>query len=144
MTRLSARSYPIRDAEYLAQQGLHPVLARLMAARGLHDPRDLSTELESLIKPDALTHVDRAAVFLADAIDAGRRMVIVADYDCDGATACAVGVRGLRALGAHVDYIVPNSWRWPSKKKRPTSSSPSITALPVSRVLMKPIGVASR
>ena len=108
MTRLSARPYAIRDAEYLAQQGMHPVLARLMAARGLHDPRDLSTELDALIKPDALTHVDRAAIFLADAIDAGRRMLIVADYDCDGATACAVGVRGLRAMGASIDYIVPN------------------------------------
>ncbi|MCE2867237.1 MAG: single-stranded-DNA-specific exonuclease RecJ [Oxalobacteraceae bacterium] len=112
MTRLSARPYAIRDAEYLAQQGLHPVLARLMAARGLHDPHDLSTELDALIKPDVLTHVDRAAVFLADAIDAGRRMVIVADYDCDGATACAVGIRGLRALGAHVDYIVPNRFEY--------------------------------
>ena len=112
MTRLSARPYAIRDAEYLAQQGLHPVLARLVAARGLHDPRDLSTELDALIKPDALTHVDRAALFLADAIDAGRRMVIVADYDCDGATACAVGVRGLRAMGAAVDYIVPNRFEY--------------------------------
>jgi len=112
MTRLSARPYAIRDAEYLAQQGLHPVLARLLAARGLHDPRDLSTELDALIKPDVLTHVDRAAIFLADAIDAGRRMVIVADYDCDGATACAVGVRGLRALGAAVDYIVPNRFEY--------------------------------
>lgn len=112
MTRLSARPYAIRDAEYLAQQGLHPVLARLLAARGLHDPRDLSTELDALIKPDALTHVDRAAIFLADAIDAGRRMVIVADYDCDGATACAVGVRGLRAMGAAVDYIVPNRFEY--------------------------------
>ena len=112
MTRLSARPYAIRDAEYLAQQGLHPVLARLLAARGLHDPRDLSTELDALIKPDVLTHVDRAAIFLADAIDAGRRMVIVADYDCDGATACAVGVRGLRAMGAAVDYIVPNRFEY--------------------------------
>jgi single-stranded-DNA-specific exonuclease len=112
MTRLSARPYAIRDAEYLAQQGMHPVLARLMAARGLHDPRDLSTELDALIKPDALTHVDRAAIFLADAIDAKRRMVIVADYDCDGATACAVGVRGLRAMGASIDYIVPNRFEY--------------------------------
>ena len=112
MTRLSARPYAIRDAEYLAQQGMHPVLARLMAARGLRDARDLSTELDALIKPDALTHVDRAAIFLADAIDAGRRMVIVADYDCDGATACAVGVRGLRAMGARIDYIVPNRFEY--------------------------------
>jgi single-stranded-DNA-specific exonuclease len=112
MTRLSARPYAIRDAEYLAQQGLHPVIARVMAARGLKTPRELATELDSLIKPESLTHVDHAAKFLADAIDAHRRMVIVADYDCDGATACAVGVRGLRAMGAKVDYIVPNRFEY--------------------------------
>ena len=112
MTRLSARPYAIRDAEYLAQQGLHPVIARVMAARGLQTPRELATELDSLIKPESLTHVDRAAKLLADAIDANRRMVIVADYDCDGATACAVGVRGLRAMGAKVDYIVPNRFEY--------------------------------
>ncbi len=112
MTRLSARPYAIRDAEYLAQQGMHPVIARVMAARGLQTPRELATELDSLIKPESLTHVDRAAKSLADAIDANRRMVIVADYDCDGATACAVGVRGLRAMGAKVDYIVPNRFEY--------------------------------
>ena len=112
MTRLSARPYAIRDAEYLAQQGMHPVIARVMAARGLQTPRELATELDSLIKPESLTHVDRAAKLLADAIDANRRMVIVADYDCDGATACAVGVRGLRAMGAKVDYIVPNRFEY--------------------------------
>ncbi|MFM7523631.1 MAG: single-stranded-DNA-specific exonuclease RecJ [Betaproteobacteria bacterium] len=112
MTRLAARPYTLRDAEYLAQQGLHPVIACVMAARGLRDPRDLSTDLDALIKPESLTQVDRAAKFLADAIDAGRRMVIVADYDCDGATACAVGVRGLRAMGAKVDYIVPNRFEF--------------------------------
>jgi single-stranded-DNA-specific exonuclease len=83
-----------------------------MAARGLQTPRELATELDSLIKPESLTHVDRAAKLLADAIDANRRMVIVADYDCDGATACAVGVRGLRAMGAKVDYIVPNRFEY--------------------------------
>ncbi len=108
MTRIALRPYSVRQSELLAQQGLHPVLARLMAARGLADPRELSTALDALIAPAALTQVDRAALFLADAIDAGQRMVIVADYDCDGATACAVGVRGLRAMGASVDYIVPN------------------------------------
>lgn len=112
MTRLSARPYAIRDAEYLAQQGMHPVIASVMAARGLQTPRELATELDSLIKPESLTHVDRAAKLLADAIDADRRMVIVADYDCDGATACAVGVRGLRAMGAKVDYIVPNRFEY--------------------------------
>ncbi len=112
MTRIALRPYSVRQSELLAQQGLHPVLARLMAARGLSDPRELSTALDALIAPTALTQVDRAALFLADAIDAGKRMVIVADYDCDGATACAVGLRGLRAMGASVDYIVPNRFEY--------------------------------
>ncbi len=112
MTRLATRPYSIRHAELLAQQGLHPVMARLMAARGLQEPRELATGLDALIRPEALTHVGRAAAFLADAIDAGQRLVIVADYDCDGATACAVAIRGLRALGAEVDYIVPNRFEY--------------------------------
>lgn len=112
MTRLSPRSYSPRHAALLAQQGLHPVMARLMAARGLSEPRELVTELDALVKPAELTHVDRAAAFLADAIAAGRRLVIVADYDCDGATACAVALRGLRLMGAQADYIVPNRFEY--------------------------------
>jgi single-stranded-DNA-specific exonuclease len=84
----------------LRQGGIHPVLARLYAARGLTDARELSSELKALIPPSGLLHIDAAAVFLADAIAARKRMVIVADYDCDGATACAVALRGLRAMGA--------------------------------------------
>ncbi len=112
MTRLSARPYSFRQAELLAQQGLHPVMARLMAARGLQAAAELKTELDALIKPGELTQVAQAAAFLADAIAAGKKLVIVADYDCDGATACAVALRGLRALGAHADYIVPNRFEY--------------------------------
>lgn len=112
MTRIATRPYSIRTSELLAQQGLHPVLARLYAARGLSDSRELNSELTALIAPASLTHVDAAAVFLADAIAANKKMVIVADYDCDGATACAVGLRGLRSMGARVDYIVPNRFEY--------------------------------
>lgn len=96
----------------LRQGGVHPVLARIYAARGLSDPRELSSELAALVPPNALRHIDSAAVFLADAIAAGKRMTIVADYDCDGATACAVALRGLRMMGAQVDYIVPNRFEY--------------------------------
>ena len=112
MTRIVSRPYPVRQAEMLAQQGLHPVMARLMAARGLTETQQLSTTLDALIAPAGLLHIDKAAQFLADAIEAGKKMVVVADYDCDGATACAVAIRGLRALGAHVDYIVPNRFEY--------------------------------
>lgn len=108
MTRLATRSYSYRHAELLRQQGVHPVLARVYAARGLVDASELSSELSSLIAPAGLLHIDAAAVFLANAIDARKKMVVVADYDCDGATACAVALRGLRAMGAKVDYLVPN------------------------------------
>jgi single-stranded-DNA-specific exonuclease len=92
--------------------GVHPVLARVFASRGLLDVSELSSELSALIAPSGLRHIDQAAVFLADAIAAGKKMTIVADYDCDGATACAVALRGLRAMGAQVDYIVPNRFEY--------------------------------
>ncbi len=112
MTRLSTRPYSLRQSEVLRQSGLHPVLARLYAARGVADSSELVTELGALITPGALLHIEKAASFLADAIAQQKKMVIVADYDCDGATACAVGLRGLRMLGAVVDFIVPNRFEY--------------------------------
>lgn len=96
----------------LRQGGIHPVLARVYAARGLTDARELASELQALLAPALLRCIDAAAVYLADAIGAGKKMTIVADYDCDGATACAVALRGLRAMGATVDYIVPNRFEY--------------------------------
>lgn len=112
MTRIAIRPYALRQSEILRQSGLHPVLARLYAARGVTAKDELATELQSLIPPNALLHIDQAAVFLADAIAGQKKMVIVADYDCDGATACAVGLRGLKMLGANIDYIVPNRFEY--------------------------------
>ncbi|NIA57862.1 single-stranded-DNA-specific exonuclease RecJ [Massilia sp. TW-1] len=96
----------------LRQGGIHPVLARVYAARGLTDPRELAVELQALVPPGALRQIDAAATYLADAIAARKKMTIVADYDCDGATACATALRGLWAMGAHVDYIVPNRFEY--------------------------------
>jgi single-stranded-DNA-specific exonuclease len=96
----------------LRQGGIHPVLARVFAARGLTDPRELAIELQALVPPGALRQIDAAATYLADAIAAGKKMTIVADYDCDGATACATALRGLWAMGAQVDYIVPNRFEY--------------------------------
>ncbi|MES2298526.1 MAG: single-stranded-DNA-specific exonuclease RecJ [Pseudomonadota bacterium] len=111
-TRIATRPYPFRTSEMLRQGGVHPVLARLYAARGLVDQSELSSELGALMPPGGLLHIDAAAVFLADAIAAAKRMTIVADYDCDGATACAVALRGLRAMGAQIDFIVPNRFEY--------------------------------
>jgi single-stranded-DNA-specific exonuclease len=112
MIRINVRPYAVRDAEKLIRDGVHPVLARVFAARGLLDAKELNSELSGLIAPSGLLHIEAAAVYLADAIAARKKMVIVADYDCDGATACAVGLRGLRALGALVDFIVPNRFEY--------------------------------
>ncbi len=100
MTRLVTRQASPADAEALARHGLHPVLARLYAARGVTCPEDIETALARLVPPASLKGCEDAAVLLADALAARKRMLVVADYDCDGATACAVAVRGLRMLGA--------------------------------------------
>ena len=112
MTRIAVRSFSTENAGKLAGLGLHPTLARILSARGVREPAELATELPGLVPPAALKGIDQAATYLADAIAAGRRLLIVADYDCDGATACAVGVRGLRMLGARIDYIVPNRFEY--------------------------------
>jgi len=108
MTRIVTRSCSPVDAEVLTRHGLHPVLARLYASRGVCMPDEIETGLARLVPPAELKGCDAAAALLADAIQQQRRMLVVADYDCDGATACAVAVRGLRMFGGHIDYLVPN------------------------------------
>jgi single-stranded-DNA-specific exonuclease len=88
------------------------VLAQLYAARGVIDRGEVESEFSGLIPPARLLHAARAATLLADAIETKQRLLIVADYDCDGATACAVGVRALRAFGADVSYLVPNRFEF--------------------------------
>ncbi|OJX33708.1 MAG: single-stranded-DNA-specific exonuclease RecJ [Burkholderiales bacterium 68-12] len=107
--KIIARDIPPRAVWALEQAGLHPLLARLYAARGVQAPGELDDSLAQLLPPGGLQGVQEAARLLADAIARDQRLCIVADYDCDGATACAVAVRGLRLLGArHVDYLVPD------------------------------------
>jgi single-stranded-DNA-specific exonuclease len=104
---------PVPDtALALAAAGIPPVLARVFAARGVRAPEDLDTGLATLPSYALLKGAEAAAVRLADAIARRERIVIVADYDADGATACAVGVRGLRAMGADVGFIVPNRFEF--------------------------------
>ena len=123
MTRLQTRRVPPRLQWQLEQQGLHPLLARLYAARGVTTKSELDYELKGLLPPAQLTHADAAARLLADALEAEARILIVADYDCDGATACAVGIRALRQLAAgpendpneiaeRIGYLVPNRFTY--------------------------------
>jgi single-stranded-DNA-specific exonuclease len=103
------RDIPPRAVWALEQAGVHPLLARLFAARGVSSTEELDESLAKLLPPSTLLGIDRAATLLADAIAQDKRLCIVADYDCDGATACAVALRGLRLLGAkHVSYLVPD------------------------------------
>ena len=111
MTRITTRSAPPRVVWQLEQQGLHPLLARLYASRGIKDKAELDYELKSLIAPTALTHATDAAQLLADAIEAEAKLLIIGDYDCDGATATAVGMRALKSLGANVDFLLPDRFK---------------------------------
>lgn len=109
--QITTRDIPPRAAWALEQAGVHPLLARLFAARGIHSPQDLDDSLARLLPPPALHGTADAARLLADAIQRGARLCVVADYDCDGATACAVALRGLRMLGAAREathYVVPD------------------------------------
>jgi single-stranded-DNA-specific exonuclease len=97
-----------RALNQLLAEGCEPVLARLLAARDVDSIRLLHPPLNGLLDPQGLMGLAAGAQLLTDAINHQQAILIVADYDCDGATACAVMVRGLRSLGAQVDYLVPN------------------------------------
>ncbi|MBP6900941.1 MAG: single-stranded-DNA-specific exonuclease RecJ [Burkholderiaceae bacterium] len=111
---LTTRDVPPRTAFALEQAGVHPLLARLFAARGVRSAEALDDGLARLLPPtgeQGLKGAEAAAQLLADAIDHGQRICIVADYDCDGATACAVALRGLALLGAapaQLRHVVPD------------------------------------
>jgi len=108
---LQTRDVPPRTSFALEQAGVHPLLARLLAARGVRCADELDDGLGRLIAPAQMKGTAEAARLLADAIEARQRIVVVADYDCDGATACAVALRGLAMLGAErstLGYVVPD------------------------------------
>ncbi|WP_394808381.1 single-stranded-DNA-specific exonuclease RecJ [Nitrosomonas sp.] len=112
MSKITTRVYDSHTVEALSGSGLSPVLARIYAARGIENSSQLETELAQLIPFGQLKNIMVTATLLADAIAAKKRLLIVADYDSDGATACAVGIRVLRKFGAIVDYLVPNRFEF--------------------------------
>jgi single-stranded-DNA-specific exonuclease len=108
---LESRDVPPRAAYALEQAGVHPLLARLFAARGVRSADELDDGLAKLLPPTQLKGAAQAAQLLADALAACKTICIVADYDCDGATACALALRGLAMLGAApqtLHYVVPD------------------------------------
>ena len=112
MSKITVRSYSAQAFERLNKSGLPPVLSRIYAARGIENPSQLEAALSRLIPFDQLKNISLMASTLVDAISAKKRLLIVADYDSDGATACAVGVRALKKFGAIVDYLVPNRFEY--------------------------------
>lgn len=112
MPKISIRPYDPHSFQTLSGSGLPPVLARIYAARGIEDSDQLETELTRLIPFGQLKNITATAALLADAIAAKKRLLIIADYDSDGATACATGMRILRKFGANVDYLVPNRFEY--------------------------------
>ncbi|MFN7207906.1 MAG: single-stranded-DNA-specific exonuclease RecJ [Burkholderiales bacterium] len=95
-----------RTETWLTQQGLHPLIARLLAARGVATMP--AQQAAQLLPPHDLLGLKPATERLVQAISQQEKIIVVADYDCDGATACALAVLGLKRLGAIVDYVVPN------------------------------------
>lgn len=110
--RILTRPVPSAAEQTLLAAGLHPVEARIFAARGIADPQELEAEFKHLLPFEGLKGARDAAVRLADAIARHESILIVADYDADGATACAVGLRGLSLFGARVEFLVPNRFEY--------------------------------
>ena len=92
---------------------IHPVLKRIYAARDIKTADDLNYSLQMLLPFEDLSNIQEAVALLADAIKNNKRILIVADFDADGATSCVVGLQGLRQMGAtDVVYVVPNRFQF--------------------------------
>ncbi len=112
MMQITPRAIPVSALQYLLGSGYSSDLAKIFAARGITDGVQLETSFAHLLPFENLKNAKEMAVLLADAIAAQKKLLVIADYDCDGATACAVAVRGLRAFGGIVDFIVPNRFEY--------------------------------
>jgi single-stranded-DNA-specific exonuclease len=112
MPNIITRSVPQPDYDALLKNGVSPLLARVYAARGIASTEEIDVTLKRLLPLEQLTNCQNMAKILADAIEQKKKLLIVADYDSDGATACAVGIRALRMFGADVNYLVPNRFEY--------------------------------
>lgn len=110
--QIKQRIFDEKIVSELIAGGTHPLLARLYAARGVLAKTELETSLSGIIPPEQLTNNLTMARLLADAIAANKKLLVIGDYDADGATATAVAVKGLRSMGADVDFLVPNRFEY--------------------------------
>ena len=106
--RIATRPINPQLQSALQAAGANPLIAQLYAARNVADSSELNDSLKQLIPYTQLTNCTAAASRLADAIQAKQKILIIADYDADGATACSVAMKGLASMGARVDFFVPN------------------------------------
>ena len=109
---IKTRTYSQAQLQELTAAGIQPLLARLLVARGLASQEELESGLKYLIPPNQLYQSQLMAQYLADSIAQQRKLLVVGDYDADGATATAVAVKGLRGMGAQVDFLVPNRFEY--------------------------------
>jgi len=101
------------NTDLLSDADLHPVMQRIYAARGISSEKELDRQLKSLLPVQALTDMDKASEIICNAIQENKKILIVADFDCDGATSCTVAMRGLQLLGAeNLQYLVPNRFEY--------------------------------
>lgn len=109
---IKTRHYSTENAQMLVDAGVHPLLAKLLAARGVDSQVSMESTLKHLIPPHLLMQNTAMAKCLAELIAQQRKILVVGDYDADGATATAVAVKGLRGMGAQVDFLVPNRFEY--------------------------------
>jgi len=111
MTRKIIQRSPVSSGQL--PQDIHPVLRRVYAARSIDSVEDLDYSLDSLLPPSLLGGMEEAVALLQQAIIDRQRILVVGDFDADGATSCALSLRALRALGAaDVRYLVPNRFEY--------------------------------
>jgi single-stranded-DNA-specific exonuclease len=92
---------------------MHPVLRRILLARGITRPEELALDLRTMLPPGGLSGIGRAAELVADAVMQGERILVVGDFDADGATGTAVAILSLQAMGCEkLDFRVPNRFEF--------------------------------
>lgn len=108
MTKITIRTFNDKHYHALKNAGVSPLLARLFAARGVENAHETHNSLQYLQHFGSLKNIDAAANRLSHALKNKQHIVIVGDYDADGATATALAVSALRQMGGVVDYLLPN------------------------------------
>ena len=111
MTDIQIKPRPIEQQPPLP--GLSRVLSQVLRTRDINSASGLDYSLKKLLPPEGLTNISESAELLAEAVSAGASIVIVGDFDADGATSCALAVKCLKAFGLRdVSYLVPNRFEY--------------------------------